>query len=155
MENISVFVESLNHAPPDHLVVPQMSLAKNAVKNFNRRRLDVDARLPQSQWVAVAALLVAGGVEDRGGLGRVVLEAERVALGESASVVELAAGQWHAVLSQDSGAVIFEVKHGPYLPTEPADFAPWVADPTDSADAQSVLAAYAAARVGQPLAINR
>ena len=73
---------------------------------------------------------------------------ERIALGETASLVELPAGQWHAVLSLDSGAVIFEVKHGPYMPTEPADFAPWLAE---DADPQRVLAAYASARVGERL----
>ncbi len=73
---------------------------------------------------------------------------ERVALGDAASLVELPAGQWHAVLSLDSGAVIFGVKHGPYMPTEPADFAPWLAE---DADPQRVLAAYAAARVGERL----
>lgn len=74
---------------------------------------------------------------------------ERIALGDAASLVELAAGQWHAVLSLDSGAVIFEVKHGPYTPTVAADFAPWVAQ---DADPRRVLDAYAAARVGERLA---
>ena len=73
---------------------------------------------------------------------------ERIALGDTASLVELDAGQWHAVLSLDSGAVIFEVKHGPYSPTVAADFAPWIAA---DADPQRVLEAYAAARVGERL----
>ena len=80
---------------------------------------------------------------------------ERIALGDTASLVELPAGQWHAVLSLDSGAVIFEVKHGPYMPTEPADFAPWLAEDSACADPQRVLAAYAAARVGEPLACTQ
>ena len=74
---------------------------------------------------------------------------DRVVLGEQTSVLEMPAGQWHAVLSQDSGGVIFEVKHGPYLPTEPADFAPWVAE---DAAPQRVLAWYGAAKVGDRLA---
>ena len=77
---------------------------------------------------------------------------ERIALGETASLVELPAGQWHAVLSLDSGSVIFEVKHGPYMPTEPGDFAPWLAEDSACANPQRVLAAYAAARVGERLA---
>jgi len=54
----------------------------------------------------------------------------RAVLGEETAVLETAAGQWHAVLSLDTGGVIFEVKHGPYAPTEAADFAPWMADPS-------------------------
>ena len=70
---------------------------------------------------------------------------ERIALGSDVGVLEMPAGQWHAVLSLESGSVIFEVKHGPYLPTEPADFAAWLAE---DAAPQSVLAWYAAARPG-------
>jgi hypothetical protein len=40
-------------------------------------------------------------------------------------VVETPAGVWHAVLSLDPGGVIFEVKHGPYMPIAPEDYAPW------------------------------
>ena len=52
----------------------------------------------------------------------------RCVLGESEAMLEMPAGQWHAVLSLDVGGVIFEVKHGPYRPTDGADFAPWAAD---------------------------
>lgn len=73
----------------------------------------------------------------------------RAVLGEDAALLEMPAGQWHAVLSLDPGGVIFEVKHGPYLPTEPADFAPWVAaDLTPAA----VLTWYASAGLGDNLA---
>lgn len=54
--------------------------------------------------------------------GRVI---RRAALGEDTSVVEIPAGAWHAVLSKDEGAVIFEVKHGPYKPIEDKDIAAW------------------------------
>ena len=54
----------------------------------------------------------------------------RALLGADTALLEMPAGQWHAVLSLDVGAVIFEVKHGPYAPTEAADFAPWVTDPS-------------------------
>jgi cupin fold WbuC family metalloprotein len=46
-------------------------------------------------------------------------------LGEDTSVVEIPAGGWHAVLSRDVGAVIFEVKHGPYAPIADTDIAAW------------------------------
>ncbi len=50
---------------------------------------------------------------------------ERLELGEDTRVVEIPAGGWHAVLSRDDGAVIFEVKHGPYFPVPEADVAAW------------------------------
>ncbi|MES2488827.1 MAG: WbuC family cupin fold metalloprotein [Pseudomonadota bacterium] len=49
----------------------------------------------------------------------------RTVLGTESAVVENAAGVWHAVLSLDVGGVIFEVKHGPYMPIAPEDYAPW------------------------------
>ncbi|MDL5731627.1 cupin fold metalloprotein, WbuC family, partial [Escherichia coli] len=36
--------------------------------------------------------------------------------GETCTVLEMAAGTWHAVLSLDTGGIIFEVKHGGYQP---------------------------------------
>lgn len=50
---------------------------------------------------------------------------ERAELGADTSVVEIPSGGWHAVLSRDVGAVIFEVKHGPYAPISDADIADW------------------------------
>src|SRR5512137_2449490 len=47
----------------------------------------------------------------------------RSVLGETCRVIETPAGGWHAVLSLDPGAVIFEVKHGPYTPIAEADYA--------------------------------
>jgi len=48
---------------------------------------------------------------------------ERAVMGEGASVVEIPAGGWRAVLSHDTGGVIFEVKHGPYGPIGHEDVA--------------------------------
>lgn len=49
----------------------------------------------------------------------------RVVLGEERMALEMDAGTWHAVLSLDRGAVIFEVKHGGYQPVAEQDFATW------------------------------
>ncbi|MBZ0104245.1 MAG: WbuC family cupin fold metalloprotein [Sulfuricella denitrificans] len=46
---------------------------------------------------------------------------DRTLLGEHAHLVENPAGVWHAVLSLDTGGIIFEVKHGPYMPLGEAD----------------------------------
>lgn len=46
---------------------------------------------------------------------------DRALLGEDCQMIENPAGQWHAVLSLDSGGIIFEVKHGPYMPIGEAD----------------------------------
>lgn len=72
---------------------------------------------------------------------------QRAVLGEDCAVIENPAGQWHAVLSLDSGGVIFEVKQGPYLPVGEADTAPWAR----TADA-NLPAWYGRARVGERFA---
>lgn len=73
---------------------------------------------------------------------------DRAVLGEGAAVVENPAGQWHAVLSLDSGGVIFEVKHGPYIAIAEPDYAPW-SPPADSPAAAALNRWYATAAVGE------
>lgn len=73
----------------------------------------------------------------------------RSILGEKSAVIETAAGQWHAVLSLEVGAVIFEVKHGPYTPIGGADLAAWAAGDRQAA---ALLAWYASAQVGERFA---
>jgi cupin fold WbuC family metalloprotein len=75
---------------------------------------------------------------------------ERVMLGNECRVIEFPAGTWHVVLSLDGGGVIFEVKHGPYLPLTPADFAPW-GGTGEGLDAVRTNAWYAGAAVGDRL----
>jgi len=72
----------------------------------------------------------------------------RAELGEDTHVVEIPAGGWHAVLSRDVGAVIFEVKHGPYAPIAEADIAVW----GKGRSAAELNAWYAKAQVGDKLA---
>ncbi len=74
----------------------------------------------------------------------------RVVLGEGYAVQETPAGVWHAVLSLDSGGVIFEVKHGPYAPFTSENFAPGYADEA-ALDSVALNAWYAQARVGDRL----
>ncbi|MDD2699736.1 MAG: WbuC family cupin fold metalloprotein [Sideroxydans sp.] len=73
---------------------------------------------------------------------------ERAELGEDCSVVEIPAGGWHAVLSRDVGAVIFEVKHGPYAPIADDDVADW----GKGRSAAELNSWYATANVGDRLA---
>jgi cupin fold WbuC family metalloprotein len=72
----------------------------------------------------------------------------RQVLGEDAVVIETPAGVWHAVLSLDEGGVIFEVKHGPYLPIALQDFAPWGPQDGDRKVAD-LLAWYQRAELGE------
>lgn len=72
---------------------------------------------------------------------------DRAVLGEDAALLETPAGGWHAVLSLDSGGVIFEVKHGPYRPIDEADYAPW-SPAADTPAAARLNDWYATARVG-------
>ena len=72
---------------------------------------------------------------------------DRTVLGEDCQVLENPAGIWHAVLSLDAGGIIFEVKHGPYVPVTEADYAPW----SKAAEGPEVIqtnAWYASARIG-------
>ena len=74
---------------------------------------------------------------------------QRHVLGEDCSIIENPAGQWHAVLSLDSGGVIFEVKQGPYVAVSESDTAPWAAT---SDKTQALLAWYTKAGVGDVFA---
>ena len=76
----------------------------------------------------------------------------RAVLGEDTEMLEMPVGQWHAVLSLDSGGVIFEVKQGAYAPLEAADFAPWVA--SDDAS-PALLTWYDSAQPGERLVGSR
>lgn len=73
---------------------------------------------------------------------------DRAVLGESESVIETPAGGWHAVLSLDADAVIFEVKHGPYAPFKEEDFAPW-SPAADDENCKALMAWYRDAEIGQ------
>lgn len=95
-------------------------------------------------WEVLTALrgrFVVLGFDDQGTV------TQRVVLGEDTAVVETPAGDWHAVLSLDSGGVIFEVKQGPYRPFSPDDFAPWV--PDAEAQQAALMDWYRHAAVGQ------
>ena len=72
---------------------------------------------------------------------------DRAVLGEETATLETPAGQWHAVLSLDIGGVIFEVKHGPYLPIADEDFATWFPG-EDEAETARLLNWYASAKPG-------
>lgn len=71
----------------------------------------------------------------------------RSSLGADCRVIETPAGVWHAVLSLVPGAVIFEVKHGPYMPVSEIDYAPW-SPAAETPGAARLMAWYAAARSG-------
>ncbi len=71
----------------------------------------------------------------------------RTVLGEQVAVLETAADEWHAVLSLDPGAVIFEVKRGPYTPIANADFAAWAVSDHE-AQAAALMAWYGSAKLG-------
>jgi len=73
---------------------------------------------------------------------------DRTVLGEDAVVVETPIACSHAVLSLDPGGVIFEVKHGPYVPFKEEDFASW-SPAADTEASRSLMAWYATAAVGQ------
>lgn len=72
----------------------------------------------------------------------------RTVLGADSAAIETPAGVWHAVLSLDPGGVIFEVKHGPYMPIAPQDYTPW--SPADgTVEAVKLNQWYAQAQLGE------
>ncbi|MBN4668069.1 WbuC family cupin fold metalloprotein [Pandoraea nosoerga] len=73
---------------------------------------------------------------------------DRQVLGEGAVAIETPACVHHTVLSLDPGAVIFEVKHGPYRPFVEADYASWSA-PADTREAASFMEWVKTAQVGE------
>ncbi|MGD9841842.1 MAG: WbuC family cupin fold metalloprotein [Steroidobacteraceae bacterium] len=73
---------------------------------------------------------------------------DRAILGESTSVNEVPIAGWHAVLSLDTGGVIFEVKHGPYAPFREEDFAPW-SPAADDDNHEALMRWYRNAEIGQ------
>ena len=73
---------------------------------------------------------------------------QRTLLGEEARLLEIPSGQWHAVLSKDSGGVIFEVKQGPYTPLPEHDLRRWVSEALPQ-ERQRLLAWYDKAQVGE------
>ncbi|SDI69700.1 WbuC family cupin fold metalloprotein [Propionivibrio dicarboxylicus] len=71
----------------------------------------------------------------------------RQILGEESALIETPPGQWHAVLSQDTGGVIFEVKHGPYTPLASYDIHDWRQEDTPL-QTRALLDWYARAQIG-------
>ena len=72
---------------------------------------------------------------------------QRTLLGVETSVLETLPGDWHGVLSLDPGAVIFEIKLGPYKPSIESDSAPW-SPAADNAHHRELMAWYARAGIG-------
>lgn len=73
---------------------------------------------------------------------------DRSVLGDDMSVIETPTACWHAVLSLDTGGVIFEVKQGPYVPFREDDFAPW-SPPADDDNYRALMDWYREAKIGQ------
>lgn len=76
-----------------------------------------------------------------------LLRLKSVIAGETCTVLEMAAGTWHAVLSLDTGGIIFEVKHGGYQPVAADDYAHW-APAEGEPGTTELMAWYAQAQVG-------
>lgn len=51
---------------------------------------------------------------------------------DGARVVEIPPSAWHSLVSLVPGTVLFEVKRGPFEPSQPAEYAPWAPAEGDS-----------------------
>lgn len=100
---------------------------------------------PPSSWELLTALhgsFIVLLFDDQGKV------THRSLLGKETAILEIPANVWHAVLSLDVGAVIFEVKHGPYQPVNAEDLASW--SPAEGeADVSNILAWYGGASIGE------
>ena len=76
-------------------------------------------------------------------IDRVSLSAEGPAY-----IVEIPPQTWHTLISQQSGTVLFEIKHGPYQALTDKDFAQW-APQENSAQSTEMLAWLRQCSVGQ------
>jgi cupin fold WbuC family metalloprotein len=54
--------------------------------------------------------------------------------------IEIPTGAWHALLSLESGTVLYEAKEGPYVATTDKDFAAWAPPETDPEGGQEFMA---------------
>ena len=79
--------------------------------------------------------------DERGGIAAIERFGTEKHGGEAGMAVgvELAPGAWHTVLALTEGAVLLELKAGPFIPTAAKEFAPWAPE-EGSAHAASYLA---------------
>lgn len=152
-------MKQITESDLDELVVAaQASLRRRANLNLHETLLDPIQRLAiamepdtvifphrhRHTWEQLLALrgrFVVLSFDDAGVVTR------RALLGEDVAVLEMPAGQWHAVLSLDEGGVIYEVKHGPYTPIANDDFAPWALCKNE-AQHRALLCWYGSATMG-------
>ena len=66
---------------------------------------------------------------------------EGVVISENGHVrgIEIPVGAWHAVMSLESGTVLYEAKEGPYVATTDKDFAEWAPPETDLEGGQAFM----------------
>ena len=67
------------------------------------------------------------------------IEESKILTPDNCPGVEFAAGQWHTIVSLESGTVLFEVKDGPYIITTDKDFATFAPPPDDTEAATEYL----------------
>nr|WP_259296580.1 WbuC family cupin fold metalloprotein [Klebsiella pneumoniae] len=129
------------------------SLVTSSLSTYSRRSLMVQCLIPGTYvrphrhphtfelLLPLRGRFVVLNFDDRGTV------THRAILGETCTVLEMAAGTWHAVLSLDTGGIIFEVKHGGYQPVAADDYAHW-APAEGEPGTTELMAWYAQAQVG-------
>lgn len=111
--------------------------------------VDVDSYIrPHRHWqdpkaetlLAIRGTLTFVTFDDAGKVVGTIEFGEQVAgRAENPSIgVEVPPGTWHTVIARDSGAIIFEVKAGPFDASAAKEWAPW-APPEDSQEAAGYL----------------
>lgn len=116
---------------------------------FNAVGMDSYIR-PHRHWqdpktetlLAVRGTLTFVTFDDEGAITKAIRIGEQFAgcVGNTSIGVEIPPGVWHTVIADSPGAVIFEVKAGPFDPSRAKEWAVW-APSEDSADALTYMAA--------------
>lgn len=75
--------------------------------------------------VAVRGLMAVVTFDDQGEITNIIrLGTEKFGAG-LCSTVEVPSSEWHTVIALESGAVLLEIKSGPFDPHQPKDLASW------------------------------
>lgn len=102
---------------------------------------------PQShKWEMMLALMGEVLFLSFDGEGRVIKRLILSPMGDSLGI-EITPGTWHTVIPLTEEACIMEVKEGPYLPSEAAQFAEWA--PEEGSNVESFLSWLESAKVGE------
>lgn len=98
----------------------------NAIEPDSYIRPHRHAQVPREELLmAVRGLMALLTFDEQGGIDSVIHFGSELHGSNMAVGVEVPPGTWHTVLALKPGAILLEVKAGPFDLQQPKDFAPW------------------------------